>query len=300
MRAHEPVLFEEVMSALSPRTGARYIDATVGGGGHAAGILELSSPDGRLLGIDRDGQALKVARQTLSRYGPRVTLVHGSFGHLGELSREHKLWPADGILLDLGLSSMQLSAPERGFSFQEDGPLDMRYDQSTSPMAEDLVNGLSEAELADLLYQYGEERRSRRIARAIVAARPLRSTRELAEVVARTLGRRGRIHPATRTFQALRIAVNDELTVLRRGLSEAVATLAPNGRLVVIAFHSLEDRVVKHFLRGQSVQASDAPGPVLRVLTRRPIQASATERERNPRSRSAKLRAAERLLAGEG
>jgi len=187
MRAHEPALFAEVMAALVPRSGGKYIDGTVGAGGHAAGILERSDPDGRLLGIDRDSQALQLAGEVLAGYGARVILVHGSFAALGELARRHGFYPADGVLIDLGLSTMQLTTPQRGFSFQVEGPLDMRFDLSADTTAADLVNTLPEAELADLLYHYGEERRSRRIARAIVRARPLRSTTELADLVARTL-----------------------------------------------------------------------------------------------------------------
>lgn len=295
MRRHEPVLWDEVMAALSPRPGARYIDGTVGSGGHAGAILERSNPDGRLLGIDLDAQALQLARQELAGYGARVTLVQGSFGDLSEIGREHGFCPADGVLLDLGLSTMQLSEPERGFSFQLDGPLDMRFDPSADTTAADLVNTLREAELADILYGLGEERKSRRIARAIVRARPVRTTAELAALVARAVGRRGRIHPATRTFQALRMAVNNELDVLAQGLMQAVDALAPGGRLVVIAFHSGEDRVVKNYFRQEARRGDSGGGPTLRVLTRKPIRASAAEVARNPRSRSARLRVAHKL-----
>ena len=291
MRAHEPVLFDEVMAALAPRAGGRYVDGTLGNAGHAAGILERSNPDGRLLGIDLDPHALEAAREALATYGERATLVHGSFAHLGEIARECRLTPVDGIILDLGLSSMQLAQAERGFSFQLDGPLDMRFDPSADTTAADLVNTLPADELADILYQYGEEPMSRRIARAIVNARPLHTTAELADVVARSVGRRGRIHPATRAFQALRIAVNDELEVLEQGLAQGVNALTSGGRLAVIAFHSLEDRVVKNYFRQQ------AGAGTLCLVTRRPLQASEGERERNPRSRSAKLRVVEKLQA---
>jgi 16S rRNA (cytosine1402-N4)-methyltransferase len=291
MRAHEPVLFDEVMAALAPRAGGRYVDGTLGNAGHAAGILERSGPDGRLLGIDLDPHALEAAREALATYGERATLVHGSFAHLGDIARECRLTPVDGIILDLGLSSMQLAQAERGFSFQSDGPLDMRFDPSADTTAADLVNTLPADELADILYQYGEERMSRRIARAIVNARPLHSTAELADVVARCVGRRGRIHPATRAFQALRIAVNDELEVLEQGLAQGVNALTSGGRLAVIAFHSLEDRVVKNYFRQQ------AGAGTLCLVTRRPLQASEAERERNPRSRSAKLRVVEKMQA---
>ena len=300
MRGHEPVLFEEVMAALAPRPGGMYVDGTVNGGGHAAGVLERSAPHGRLLGVDLDEQALEVARETLANYGPRVQLVHGSFGHLYEIARRHGFYPAAGVLLDLGISTAQLTAPRRGFSFQLDGPLDMRLDRSEGITAADLVNSLPEAELADMLYQYGEERKSRRIARAIVRARPLRTTAELANLVAGSLRRRGRIHPATRTFLALRIAVNDELAVLSQGLKEAVDILAPGGHLVVIAFHSLEDRIVKNCFRTLARGEGGGSRPSVRLLTRKPIQPSAVERERNPASRSAKLRALVKLaVSGE-
>jgi 16S rRNA (cytosine1402-N4)-methyltransferase len=295
MRGHEPVLLDEVVAALSPRSGGRYIDGTVGSGGHSRQLLELSSPDGQLLGIDLDVQALRLAREVLGQYGARVHLVHGSFADLGAIASDQGFYPADGVLLDLGLSTMQLSDPERGFAIQLDGPLDMRFDLSADRTAADLVNTLREAELADIIYRHGEERKSRRIARAIVRARPLHSTRELADLVVRVVRRRGRIHPATRLFQALRIEVNDEIRVLAQGLEEAVDVLAPGGRLAVIAFHSLEDRVVKNYFR-QQARGDDSGGrPTLRLVTRKPIRPSQAERERNPRSRSAKLRVAEKL-----
>ena len=296
MIAHEPVLYNEVMAALAPRSAGVYIDGTLGNAGHARGILERSSPDGRLLGIDLDAQALHLAQAALAPYGARVTLVHGSFAQLGAIAREHGFAPADGILLDLGVSSMQLMQPERGFSFQLDGPLDMRFDPSAdTATAADLVNTLSADELADIMFRYGEERMSRRIAHAIVEARPLHTTAELAGLVARVVGRRGRLHPATKVFQALRVAVNNELEVLEQGLVQAVSVLAPGGRLAVIAFHSLEDRIVKNYFR-QQAQAC-AAGPTLRLVTRHPIQASQMERERNPRSRSAKLRVVQKVSA---
>lgn len=300
MSGHEPVLYTEAIAFLAPRSGGTYIDGTVGAGGHARGILDLSAPDGRLLGIDLDDQALQWARQMLVGYGAQVTLVHGSFAQLSAIAREHGFCPADGVLLDLGLSTMQLATSERGFSFQLEGPLDMRFDMSADMTAADLVNTLPEDKLADILYRYGEERMSRRIARAIVQARPLHTTIELAQLVARVVKRRGRIHPATRTFQALRIAVNNELEVLAQGLEQAVEVLSPGGRLVVIAFHSLEDRIVKHYFRQQSRRDSNGRGPLLRVLTPHPIRPSRAEQERNPRSRSARLRAAEKLSLFEG
>jgi 16S rRNA (cytosine1402-N4)-methyltransferase len=276
----------------------------VGGGGHAEAVLSACAPDGRLLGLDLDPDALAVARQRLAPFGERATLRQGSFAQLAALAADFA--PADGILFDLGLSSLQLADPSRGFSFSHPGPLDMRFDPAAGgPTAADLVNGLSVEELAQILYQYGEERQARRIAEAIVAARPLETTEQLAEVVAAAVGgRRGRIHPATRTFQALRIAVNDELSVLQVALPQAVDLLKPGGRLVVISFHSLEDRIVKRFLRQESKDCICPPEvPVcicnhrarLRVLTRKPVRPEPDEVARNPRARSARLRAAERI-----
>ena len=290
---HEPVLYDEVMAVLAPHPGGVYVDGTLGAAGHALGILERSAPDGRLLGIDQDMQALAVAREALADYEARVTLVHGSFAQLAHLARQHGFYPADGVLLDVGLSSMQLAVAQRGFSWMLQGPLDMRMDpQTMETTAADLVNALPEEELADILYRYGEERRSRRIARAIVGARPLRTTTELADLIARTVGRRGRIHPATRCFQALRVAVNNEMEALAEGLRQGLELLAPGGRLVVVSFHSLEDRLAKHYFRQQA-----QPPAAVRLLTRKPLRPSRAEQERNPRSRSAKLRAVEKLTA---
>ncbi|MEE8390234.1 MAG: 16S rRNA (cytosine(1402)-N(4))-methyltransferase RsmH, partial [Anaerolineae bacterium] len=252
---HISVLFQEALDGLQVRPGGRYIDATVGGGGHAAGILEASSPAGCLLGLDQDSTAIEATRARLSPYAERVVLVHSSFGRLAEVAQANHYVPIDGILFDLGFSSLQLADPGRGFAFMTDGPLDMRLDPTAdSSTAADLVNQLSLDELTALLYRYGEEKQARRIAEAIGAARPLRTTKELAALVERAVGRgrRRRIHPATRTFQALRIAVNDELTVLEAVLPQAVEILAPGGRLAVISFHSLEDRLVKRFLRRES------------------------------------------------
>jgi 16S rRNA (cytosine1402-N4)-methyltransferase len=293
---HVPVLLAEAIAGLAPRPGGRYIDATVGGGGHAAAILEASAPDGRLLGIDADPAALVAAQARLASFGARATLVHGNFRDLARLARNAGFESVDGVLLDLGVSSYQLDTPERGFSFLTDAPLDMRLDPTTGRTAAELVNELPEPALADLLYRYGEERAARRIARRIVEARRIRQierTGELAAIVTRALGgRHGKIHPATRTFQALRIAVNRELENLEAALPQAVELLAPGGRLAVIAFHSLEDRIVKHFLRA----ASGADGSTrLRIITSKPIEASLEETRANPRARSAKLRIAERL-----
>ena len=301
---HVPVLLPSVLTLLNVQSGGTYIDGTVGGGGHAAAILAASSPDGRLLGLDRDPAALEMAAQRLAPFGDRVTLRHGSFASLGSLAED--VAPVDGILVDLGLSSMQLDSASRGFAFSRPGPLDMRFDStSPGPTAADLVNERSAKELADILYRYGEERQSRRIAWAIVAARPLHTTMELAEVVAAAQGgRHGRIHPATRTFQALRIAVNDELGALEAVLPQAVDLLAPGGRLVVISFHSLEDRIVKHYFRRESQDCVCPPDlPIcacdhqarLKVLTSKPVRPDEEEVEANSRARSARLRAVERL-----
>lgn len=281
---HVPVLLTEVIAWLAPRLEGRYIDATVGAGGHALGILEASAPSGTLLGLDADPRALAIAAQTLERFGERVRLVHANFENLYDVAAQYGFLSADGIVLDLGLSSMQLSDAQRGFSFSSDGALDMRFDPNVAVTAADLVNTLDERALANLIFEYGEERAARRIARAIVRARPLGTARQLAAVIVRALGRRGKGHPATRTFQALRIAVNRELQVLERVLPQVVAVLKPGGRVAIISFHSLEDRRVKNFLRAS---------PELRVLTKHPITPTSAEIAANPRSRSAKLRVAE-------
>ena len=285
-RVHVSVLFQSVIEFLAPRAGGRYIDATLGAGGHAAGILEASAPTGRLLGLDADPAALAVAAAALSAYGARAMLVHVNFERLREVAAANGFLPVDGIVIDLGLSSMQLADAARGFSFQSDGALDMRFNPDEPTTAADLVNTLDESELADLIFEYGEDRASRRIARAIVAARPLTTAAQLAEVIERAVGRRGRIHPATRTFQALRIVVNREIQVLQNVLPQIVETLAPQGRAAIISFHSLEDRQVKNFFRDSEQ---------LRVLTKHPVRPTRAEQIANPRSRSAKLRVAEKI-----
>ncbi len=303
---HVPVLLEEVLHALRVKPGGRFVDATVGGSGHAHEILAASSPDGVLLGLDRDPAALELAAERLSECGSRVQLVHASFARLEEIARHTGFTEADGILFDLGLSSLQLADTERGFSFLADGPLDMRFDPTAGgPTAADLVNQLSVEELADLLFQYGEERQSRRIAAAIVEARPLDTVGQLVDVIEDTVGRRrGRLHPATLTFQALRIAVNEELTAIEEALPQAVEILAEGGRLAVIAFHSLEDRIVKQFMRRESKDCICPPElPVcvcehrasLDLIVRKPIRPSEQEMAANPRARSARLRVAERI-----
>ncbi len=301
---HIPVLRREVLEGLNVRAGGWYLDATVGGGGHAAAILEATVPDGRLLGLDRDPEAAARAAARLRPFGERAQIVHASYDRLNEVLRDAGIPSLDGVLFDLGFSSWQVDDPERGFAFRADGPLDMRFDpQSGGPTAGDLVNGLTEAELTDLLRRYGEEPHSRRIAHAIVAARPIRSTGHLADVIMATVGRsrKDRLHPATRTFQALRIAVNRELETLAQALPQAVAALHPGGRLAVITFHSLEDRLVKQFLKQEErgcICPPEAPVctcgrmPTLKILTRKPVVPDAEEIAANPRSRSAKLRVA--------
>jgi len=306
---HIPVLYQEVLEWLEPRPGSAYIDATVGLGGHARGILERSAPDGRLLAIDHDPAALAEAQRNLASFGERVTWVQADFRELEQIARREGFAQVQGILFDLGVSSLQLQDAARGMSFQREGPLDMRMGPHAPHTAEEIVNSWSEAELARILLTYGEERYARRIARAIVRARPLHTTLQLADVVARTVRYRGRIHPATRVFQALRIAVNDELSALEEALPQAVRLLAPGGILAVIAFHSLEDRIVKRFMVTESRDCICPPrvpqctcGHVatLRRLTRKPVRPSKEEVTRNPRSRSARLRVAQRLENADG
>jgi 16S rRNA (cytosine1402-N4)-methyltransferase len=279
----------------------------VGAGGHAAGILEASGPDGELLGLDRDPAALTRARARLARFSERAHLVHRSFAEMHLAAAALHWTTVSGVLLDLGLSSLQVDDPARGFAFRFEGPLDMRFDPTQPTTASDLVNGLSETDLADLLWRFGEEPRARQVARRIVTARPLATTTELAQTVGSVTQRgRSRIHPATRVFQALRIAVNGELDALQEGLRQALGLLAPGGRIVVIAFHSLEDRIVKEYFRRESRDCLCPPGqPVctcghraaLRILTRKPVRPEEGEVQANPRARSARLRVAERLAA---
>jgi 16S rRNA (cytosine1402-N4)-methyltransferase len=302
---HLPVLYNEIIHAMQPHRGGLYVDGTIGAGGHAHGILSASSPDGKLLGMDLDPQALHLAHERLAEFGERVQLVQASYATLGEQVKSAGWQKVDGVLLDLGLSSMQLDTQTRGFSFQAEAPLDMRFDPTGKTTAADLVNHLDEAELADLLFRYGEERRSRQVARAIVTARPITTTTQLAKVVAGVAGSgKRRIHPATRTFQALRIAVNGELDALEAVLPQTIEVLRPEGRLAIIAFHSLEDRMVKQFMRKESKDCICPPNqPVctcghkatLREITGKPIRPQEDEVQQNPRSRSAKLRVAERI-----
>lgn len=302
--AHTPVLLNELIQALAIRPAGWYVDCTVGLGGHSSAILEASGPDGRLLGLDADAQSLERAKQRLAGYGERVVLVHANFRDLERVARDSGVDAANGIVMDLGLSSWQLADRNRGFSFHDEGGLDMRFDPSEGDNAADLVNRLDEDELANLIWRYGEEPKARPIARAIVRARPIATAGKLAEVIARAVGRRGRIHPATRTFQALRIAVNRELDNLETALPQAVRLLAPGARVAVISFHSLEDRIVKTFFRNESRDCICPPGiprctcghrATLRVITKKPIAPGPREVMANPRARSAKLRVAERL-----
>ena len=304
---HEPVLLEEVLEALSPVSGGLYVDGTVGGGGHSAAILEACSPEGRLVEFDRDDWALEAAAKRLARFGNRLELHREAFAGLAKLLVKR---PCDGVLLDLGVSSPQLDEAERGFSFQSDGPLDMRMDRRQPVTAEHLVNELEPEELAEIFWKLGGERKSRRIARAIVEQRSmqrLESTLQLAEVVERACPRRGaRTHPATGVFQALRMAVNDELGQVERGLEAGWSVLKPGGRMAVITFHSGEDRAVKKFsrdlarpytVRGEVdlPELREPREPLARELSRKAIKPSEEELARNPRSRSAQLRVLEKI-----
>ena len=304
---HDPVMLQEVLAALDVRPGGRYVDCTVDGGGHAEAILKASEPGGSLLGIDADPLAIEMSRERLARFGSGVAIVEGNFRDMDTLCRERGFAPVNGILFDLGLSSHQL-ASARGFSFRVEAPLDMRFGPGEEPTASYWVNEVPEEELADLIWRFGEERQSRRIARAIVAGRPLRTTTELAKAVEQAVGRRpgSQIHPATKTFQALRIAVNQELASLAEALPWAHGLLGFGSRLVVISYHSLEDRIVKQFIARESRDCVCPPSqPVctcdhkatLKPVTRGTLTPSREEIAANPRSRSAKLRAAERLAA---
>ncbi len=309
---HLPVLYKSIIPALQPKSLGRYVDGTLGAGGHAAGILEASAPKGELLGLDLDPAALAIAREKLAPFGKRAHLVQASYTTMQVEAAELGWQAVDGIILDFGVSSMQLDRPERGFSFLNDGPLDMRFSPNTALSAADLVNTFSEEDLADIIFRYGEERYSRRIARSIAGNRPISTTRQLADLILKSIGKKERIHPATRTFQALRIAVNEELEAVETVLPLAVSLLRspdpasgkPGGRLAVISFHSLEDRIVKEYFRRESRDCICPPQQpvctcghkaIIKEITRKPIQADEEEIKTNSRSRSAKLRIVEKI-----
>jgi 16S rRNA (cytosine1402-N4)-methyltransferase len=302
---HTPVMVEEVLQALAVQPGGRYVDCSVGGGGHAEAILEVASPGGLLLGIDADPRALQIAHNRLARFSDAVLLVEGNFRDVQTICRSHGFAPVHGILFDLGLSSLQLAEEGRGFSFQVEAPLDMRFSPQQTVTAADIVNTYDEQALADLLWRYGQEPHSRRVARRILRERPLETTTQLAKVVEKAVGRgRRRIHPATRIFQALRIAVNQELENLAAALEGSRDLLGYGGRLVAISFHSLEDAIVKNFFRQESrdcICPPDVPTCVcdhkasLKLVARGAIKPTPDEVAANPRSRSGRLRVAERL-----
>jgi 16S rRNA (cytosine1402-N4)-methyltransferase len=309
---HTPVLLAEVLEGLGCAPGGVYLDGTLGEGGHAEAILRASSPDGRLIGLDQDEEAVAFSKRRLEDFGERATLMHASFFNLGEIAEGLGIREVDGVLLDLGISSRQLAVPDRGFSFMKDGPLDMRMDRCRERTAADLVNRLSEAELEEILKVYGEERWARRIAQAVVRERsihPITQTLSLSDIVKRAIPRRFQSpdrHPATRTFQALRIAVNEELEGLAEAIRQGVHLLKPGGRIGVISFHSLEDRIVKE-VYGELGRGCVCPRSfpvcvcgrksVLQRVTRKPVCPTSLEVSRNPRARSAKLRLAERRVS---
>jgi 16S rRNA (cytosine1402-N4)-methyltransferase len=307
---HVPVLLNETLELLVTNPAGTYIDGTLGRGGHATEILKRLSPQGRLIGLDRDAEAIEQTEEILKPFGEQAIRIHGNFADMKELCRQIGVTEVDGVLLDLGVSSPQLDVAERGFSFAKDGPLDMRMDRTQGRSAADLVNEDDEETLANLIYRLGEDRDSRRIARAIVLERQqgrIKRTIKLAEIVERAKGgRRGPIHPATQTFQALRMAVNTELESLEAGLEAGLAMLHEGGRMTVITFHSLEDRPVKEFFKRHTVKRESLQQggeklvydePAVRLLTKKPLTASKQELADNPRSRSAKLRAAEKEKA---
>lgn len=302
--SHQPVLLKTIITALQPKPLGRYIDGTLGAGGHSSAILDESAPNGEIIGFDLDPQALTLARERLAVYGERAHIVQASYTTM-KTEADKLGWNAvDGILLDFGVSSMQLDTPTRGFSFLHDGPLDMRFSPQASQSAADLVNNLTEFEIADIIFRFGEERLSRKIARVIVNHRPIQTTGELADLILKNIGKNERIHPATRTFQALRITVNDELESIETVIPIAVSMLKAGGRLAVISFHSLEDRLVKEYFRRESIDCICPPRqPIctckhkacIKEINRKPIVADETEKQENSRARSAKLRIAEKL-----
>ncbi|MBF0622118.1 MAG: 16S rRNA (cytosine(1402)-N(4))-methyltransferase RsmH [Magnetococcales bacterium] len=309
---HTSVLSREVIDALQPQSGGLYLDATFGGGGHSGAILAASGPNGQVIGLDRDLDAINNGQHLLNQFPDRLTLIHSRFAQMADVLAEKGISQVQGILMDLGVSSHQLDTAQRGFSFQQDGPLDMRMNggqQSQDQSASDLVNTLEEKELSTIFFKYGEERHARRIARAIVQDRlqtPFTTTRQLARLIERVMPRsrksHQRIHPATRVFQALRIAVNRELDELKTGITAALSLLAEGGRLAIISFHSLEDRLVKHTFREVATPPPPGPFPIqeitppFRLITRKPIMADADEQKNNRRARSARLRVTERRI----
>ncbi len=304
--SHTPVLTHEVVSALQVRPLGKYIDCNVGEGGHSQAILSAVAPGPRLLGIDLDTEALMAARSRLGTHGERVALAQGNFADLGVIAEGYGFSPADGVLFDLGISSLQVDTPERGFSFRWEARLDMRFDIGQETTAHDVVNGYPEESLANVIFRLGEERRARRIARAIVRRRPIETTTQLADVVTQALGKPGksRTHPATRTFQAIRMAVNQELENLEQGLEQSLETLGSGGRLVVISYHSLEDRLVKNKLRREASECVCPPKTPMcvcghtariRLVNRRMKRPTLKEVQANPRSRSARMRVAARI-----
>jgi 16S rRNA (cytosine1402-N4)-methyltransferase len=302
---HEPVMMPEIMLALNVQPGGRYIDGTLGEGGHSREILRAADPGGQVLGLDADAEAITVATERLAEYGDSFRAVNVNFRDVRATALQHEFVPVHGVLFDLGVSSLQLDRESRGFSFRRADPLDMRFSFDQQITAADIVNRYAESELADIIFHLGEDRASRRIARAIVRSRPILTSIELAEVIEKVNPRRGkRTHPATQTFQAIRIAVNDELSALETALEQAVSLLGQGGRMAVISYHSLEDRIVKNFVRKQASDCVCPPGtPVcrcdhlatLKVVTRRPLIPTDVEIASNPRARSAKLRVAERI-----
>lgn len=301
---HIPVLFDELLTLLQPPINGRFIDGTLGAGGHTEGLLAASAPDGQILAFDRDPEAIAFTQTRLAQFNDRITYIHASYAEMGTIAPQQGFDQVDGIMLDLGLSSRQLGDAKRGFAFMQAGPLDMRFDHTQGQTAADLVNNLDETELANIFWRYGEERRSRFIARLIVENRPLTTTSELAELIASKIKRSGRTHPATQVFQALRIAVNNELDAVETGVQAAIELLKPGGRFAVISFHSLEDRFVKNTFRDLSRDCICPPEQPfcicdhrarVRLITRKAVKASEAEININPRSRSARLRVIEKL-----
>ena len=302
---HRSVLYQETIEYLAPKCSGRYLDCTAGAGGHSFGILEASSPDGQIIALDLDPSAVQLAKERLSPFGMRASVVHESYLNAAAVLAGKGWDNADGIVLDLGVSSMQLDQIERGFSFRTDAPLDMRFDPTKGETAADLVNNLDEKELADIIWRYGDERLSRKIARRIVQNRPILTTFELADAIRSAFGGKySKIDPATRSFQAIRIAVNDELRTIEKAIPSLIELLAPQGRLAIISFHSLEDRIVKQTFKRESVDCICPPEQLvctcehkasIKILTNRPISPTDEEVEVNPRARSAKLRVAEKM-----